>query len=224
MNNRIALSWSGGKDSCLALDQLVKQGYEVACLITTVPEELGRTFGHGEKMEMIERQSQALSLPLHFIHCTLDSYTDTFIKELAKLKEELKLDGIAFGDIYLDGHRQWGEQVAASVSLSALYPLWAKESDSLHLLKSFIDSGYKAKIIRVRRDALDNSWLGKELDESFYQQIQLKTICPMGEHGEFHTFVYDGPLFREPILLQQGTIVNGEASNRLEMEFLFSSE
>ncbi|WP_100403499.1 diphthine--ammonia ligase [Bacillus sp. FJAT-42315] len=217
MGKRVALSWSGGKDSCMALDLLVKQGYEVACLITTVPKEIGRTFGHDEKTEWIERQSNALSLPLHFVRCSLDRYTETFIEDLVQLKERFQLEGIAFGDIYLDGHREWGENVAAAVGLPALYPLWSKEEDSLQLLQNFIQSGYKAMIIRLRLDVLDDAWLGRQLDEDFYVDIQSQDLCPMGEHGEFHTFVYDGPLFHHPIHLTHGKIVTSERSKRLDI-------
>ncbi|PAQ15649.1 hypothetical protein CD798_05440 [Bacillaceae bacterium SAOS 7] len=217
MGKRVALSWSGGKDSCMALDLLVKQGYEIACLITTVPKEIGRTFGHDEKTELIERQSNALSLPLHFVRCSLDRYTETFIEDLVQLKERFQLEGIAFGDIYLDGHREWGENVAAAVGLPALYPLWSKEEDSLQLLQNFIQSGYKAVIIRLRLDVLDDTWLGRQLDEDFYVDIQSQDLCPMGEHGEFHTFVYDGPLFHHPIHLTYGEIVTSERSKRLDI-------
>ncbi|MGM7636702.1 diphthine--ammonia ligase [Bacillus sp. Hm123] len=217
MGKRVALSWSGGKDSCMALDLLVKQGYEVTCLITTVPKEIGRTFGHDEKTELIERQSKALSLPLHFVRCSLDRYTETFIEDLAQLKEKFQLDGIAFGDIYLEGHREWGENVAAAVELPALYPLWSKEEDSLQLLQNFIQSGYQAVVIRIRTDVLDDTWLGRQLDEDFYADIQSQALCPMGEHGEFHTFVYDGPLFHHPIQLTHGEIMTSERSKRLDI-------
>ncbi|WP_338753235.1 diphthine--ammonia ligase [Bacillus sp. FJAT-52991] len=222
MGKRVALSWSGGKDSCMAFDLLVKQGYEVACLLTTVPKEIGRTFGHDEKTELIELQSEALSLPLHFVRCSLDRYTETFIEDLAQLKEQFQLEGIAFGDIYLDGHREWGENVADAVGLPALYPLWSKEEDSLQLLQNFIESGYKAVVIRIRLDVLDDTWLGRQLNEDFYVDIQSQTLCPMGEHGEFHTFVYDGPLFTHPIPLTHGEIITSERSKRLDIQPLIN--
>ncbi|KAB7705350.1 diphthine--ammonia ligase [Bacillus aerolatus] len=218
MVKRIALSWSGGKDSCLALDSLVNQKYELACLVTTVPQEMGLTFAHGEKIEMIERQSGSLSIPVHFIRCTFESYTEAFIEDLIHLKQKYQIEGIAFGDIYLDGHREWGEKVAVAAGLQAIYPLWIQQEESLNLLKTFINSGYKATVIRVREDALDDSWLGHDLDAAFFEKIRDKDICPLGENGEYHTFVYDGPLFQNPIQFTKESITSNETSKRLEIQ------
>ncbi|TCP22133.1 uncharacterized protein (TIGR00290 family) [Scopulibacillus darangshiensis] len=216
MEKKIALSWSGGKDGCLALDTLVKKGYDVACLVTTVPEETGRTFGHGEKVEMITLQSQALAIPVHFITCTFEGYTESFVSTIKSLKEQYHLSGIAFGDLYLDGHREWGEKVADASGLKPLYPLWMTEEDSADALKTFTNSGYKAVVIRVMEDALDDSWLGRPLDQSFVQDILGLPVCPMGEHGEYHTFVYNGPLFHQKIELTSESIITLETTKRLE--------
>ncbi|KZN98151.1 diphthine--ammonia ligase [Bacillus badius] len=217
MAKRIALSWSGGKDSCMALERLVAAGYEVVLLVTTVPQELNRTFAHGEKIEMIEQQSDSLSIPVHFIRCSLNAYTETFIEDLVQLKSRYGLDGIAFGDIYLEGHRQWGEDVAAAAGLEALYPLWCRPEDSVNLLTAFIELGYKAAVIRIRKDVLDDSWLGKELDQNFLKAIQQQTVCPLGENGEFHTFVWDGPLFQYPVRFTYGQVLSQDSSQRLEI-------
>lgn len=216
MNNRVVLSWSGGKDSCMALDVLRKQGVEVVCLITTVPEEISRTFGHGEKTELIRLQAEGLSIPVEFISCSFENYTERFVRELKKIKEKFNLMGIAYGDLYLYGHRDWGEKVAAEAEVEAVYPLWMQEKESLEALKTFVESGYKAKIIRVREDVLDQTWLGRELDAAFLQDIQTKPICPMGESGEYHTFVYDGPLFSRKIHLESPQIIELETTKKLE--------
>src|SRR4051794_25985088 len=100
MNKRIALSWSGGKDCCMALNNLISQGFEVVSLVTTVPKELGRTFGHGERTEMIRLQGEALKVPVHFIECTYENYTDQFVKTLQTMKNQFQLTGIAYGDLY----------------------------------------------------------------------------------------------------------------------------
>jgi diphthine-ammonia ligase len=218
MKKRLALSWSGGKDGCLALDVLIKQGMEIACLVTTVPEEIGRTFGHGEKLEMLKLQSEALGIPVHFISCTFENYTESFVHSLKEYKEKYKLTGIAYGDLYLDGHRDWGEKVAAEVELEALYPLWMEEKDALNALETFIHSGYKATVIRVRDDVLNESWLGRQLDDSFLHDIKNQNLCPMGESGEYHTFVYDGPLFNQKILLDAPDIIELETTKKLEFK------
>jgi diphthine-ammonia ligase len=216
LNKRIALSWSGGKDCCMALDTLQSQGYEVVCLVTTVPKELGRTFGHGERTEMIKLQGEALSLPVHFIECTYENYTSQFVKAVQSLKNQFNVTGIAYGDLYLDEHRDWGEKVATASDVEALYPLWMKKEEALQSLDKFVHSGYKAIVIRVREDLLDDTWLGRIVDETFLQDVQKTTICPMGEAGEYHTFVYDGPLFSKRIDLEHGELIQLETTKKLE--------
>ncbi|WML60400.1 diphthine--ammonia ligase [Neobacillus sp. PS2-9] len=216
MKKRIALSWSGGKDCCMALDMLIKKGYEIACFVTTVPKELGRTFGHGELTEMIILQGEALSIPVHFIECSYDTYTDQFVIALLTLKKQYKITGIAYGDLYLDEHRDWGEKVADAAGLESMYPLWSQKEDALQLLRNFVQSGYKAVVVRVREDVLDETWLGRSLDESFLHDVNSTTICPMGESGEYHTFVYDGPLFSKKVQLENGEVIQLETTKKLE--------
>ncbi|MCM3705630.1 MULTISPECIES: Dph6-related ATP pyrophosphatase [Cytobacillus] len=216
MRKKVALSWSGGKDSCLALDVLIKKGYEVACLLTTVPQEISRTFGHGEKTELIQLQAKSLSIPAEFIFCTFENYSEHFVSDLKKIKGTYGITGIAFGDLYLDGHREWGEKTAAEAGLDAEYPLWMEEKDSLKALKTFVESDYKAKVIRVSEEVLDDSWLGKELDHDFVSKIEDQPVCPMGESGEYHTFVYDGPLFSASIQLDSPEVIQLETTKKLE--------
>ncbi|MGG3470789.1 diphthine--ammonia ligase [Neobacillus pocheonensis] len=223
MKNKIALSWSGGKDGCMALQSLVDQGYEVSCLLTTVPVEIGRTFGHGEKTEMIILQGKALNIPVHFIKCSFERYTDDFVQALLQVKEQYELTGIAFGDLYFDPHREWGEKVAESAEVESIYPLWMKQEESLQALEKFVQSGYEAVVIRVREDVLDESWLGRKVDSTFVKDIQETKSCPMGEAGEYHTFVYNGPLFSKRIHLKKGEIIPLETTKKLEFEAVLSS-
>ncbi|OKL36058.1 diphthine--ammonia ligase [Domibacillus mangrovi] len=218
MKKRYALSWSGGKDCTMALHLLKTQGVDVVCLVTTVPNETGRTFGHDEKTELIEAQSDSLGIPIHFIRCRSNHYTDDFIADLKQLKDKFMLDGIAFGDIYLDGHIEWGEKTAAAAGVKSIFPLKSKQSESARMLERFIDTGYKAMIIRVRRDAMDAAFLGRMLNDSFAADIAKMDCCSMGENGEFHTFVYDGPLFKVPIVVSTGDVIETSASFRLDME------
>jgi diphthine-ammonia ligase len=218
MKKRIALSWSGGKDCCMALDTLIQQGYEVVCLVTTVPKEHGRTFGHGERTEMIKLQGEALTLPIHFIECTYETYTDQFVTSVQILKNQYNITGIAYGDLYLDEHRQWGEKVANAAGVDALYPLWMKKEAALQSLDNFVHSGYEAIVIRVRDEVLDETWLGRIVDESFLQDVQKTTICPMGESGEYHTYVFDGPIFSKRIQLEHGDLIQLETTKKLEFK------
>lgn len=217
MVKRYALSWSGGKDCMMVFHQLKQQQIEIACLITTAPIETGRTFGHDEKVELIEAQSKMLGLPVHFIRCRYDHYTEDFIKDLRLLKESFGLDGIAYGDIYTDAHFEWGENTAAAASLEALFPLRAEPDQASRMLKEFIDTDYKAMIIRTRKGMIDRHYLGRTLDASFMAEVVQTGCCPMGENGEFHTFVYDGPLFQKPIPVRVGDVIESDLSCRLEL-------
>jgi diphthine-ammonia ligase len=213
---RVALSWSGGKDSCMTLDKLVREGYEVVCLLTTVPVEIGRTFGHGERLELIEAQAEALSVPVEFISCSYDTYTKDYIHILGELKKKHRIEAIAFGDLFLAEHREWGTGVAAAVGVEALYPLWMKPEGVRDALNAFIASGYQAIVIRVSDRVLTEEWLGRIVDASFYEDIvQHEDVCPMGESGEYHTFVYDGPLFKNPVSFTRGEVLQLETTKRL---------
>ncbi|NGQ96531.1 diphthine--ammonia ligase [Brevibacillus sp. SYP-B805] len=215
---RTALSWSGGKDGCMALHKLVQEGVEVVCLLTTVPAETGRTFGHGERVELIRAQAEALSIPIHFVACSYEDYTDAFVRSLRDLKERYQLDAIAYGDLYLDEHRAWGTTVAESVGLAPLYPLWMNKDDAAKALQAFVDSGYRAVVIRVRDDKLTPAWLGREVDQAFLQEIVQQEVCPMGEAGEYHTFVYDGPLFQQKVVLAWGDVIQLDTTKRIEVK------
>jgi len=218
MSARVALSWSGGKDSCMALDRLVREGYTVVCLLTTVPSEIGRTFGHGEKLELIRAQGEALGLPVEFIACSFDTYTEDYIRTLEGLREKYSIESIAFGDLFLAEHREWGTAVAEAVRIEAVYPLWMQPDQTAEALLRFVDSGYRAVVIRVSDQALTADWLGRELDRSFYEDIaRLDGVCPMGEGGEYHTFVYDGPLFGHPIRFVVEGVRQLETTKRLEL-------
>lgn len=200
MNQRIVLSWSGGKDSCMALHKLVEEKKQVACLVTTVPQETGRTFAHDEEVEKMKAQAEALDIPIEFIHCSYDTYNEDFLRKLLILKRKYELNAIAFGDIYLEGHREWGEKLAAAAGLQALYPLWMDKSLMLDALKQFVGLGYKVKVIKVREDMLPKDWIGLTVDNHFIEEISEKAdVCPMGESGEYHTFVFDGPLFKKTV-------------------------
>lgn len=214
---RFALSWSGGKDCMMTLHKLVEQKIDIVCLLTTAPIETGRTFGHDEKMELIEAQSHMLGIPVHFIRCRYDHYTKDFIQDLQMVKESFSLDGIAYGDIYTDAHFEWGENTAKAAGIKAIFPLRAEPAKAAEMLEEFIDTGYKAMIIRVRKDTLTPGYLGTILNASFAADIAHTDCCPMGENGEYHTFVYDGPLFQEPIPLKTGPVLQSEVSCRLEL-------
>lgn len=191
----IALSFSGGKDSCLALYQLQKKGHKISCLFTTVWKENNKTIAHEDSIREIEAQANRLQIPIHFIYTNMEEYEKDFIKTLRELKKQYQLTAVAFGDWYLEGHIMWGIKQAEHIGLRALYPLRAPESEMLEQLRNFVRLGFKAKVIKVDEEKLPESWVGRIIDESFIEDIQKYDVCPMGEHGEYHTRVIDGPIF-----------------------------
>ena len=194
---RTALSFSGGKDSTYALYKLKQLGCRVECLVTTRWKGNRKTVAHGENEERINSQAEQLGIPLVFIDTDFEDYTDDFKQKLLELKKKYKLDAIAFGDIYLEGHREWGEQLANATELDALYPLWTKQEHAVKLLHEYVADRFKSKVIRVDEEKLPKEWIGREVDESFIEDILKYDVCPLGENGEYHTYVYDGPIFEE---------------------------
>lgn len=199
MNTRVALSFSGGKDSCLAVHQLQKNNIEIACLLTTIWEENQSTVAHGENLARIEDQANSLQLPVYFMKTDFESYGEDFVTSLKEMKKTYAIDGVAFGDMYLEGHREWGEDIAARVNLSAYYPLWTDKKNMLSLLKEFVDLGFRATVIKVDDTKLPADWVGRPVDASFIADISTYDVCPMGESGEYHTFVHDGPVFSRKV-------------------------
>lgn len=198
MAKKVALSFSGGKDSCLALYRLIEQGVHVTCLITTVWQENHKTVAHDQKRQLIIEQADRIGLPVYFIETDFETYTADFAMVLKKLREEDGIDGAAFGDIYLEGHREWGEQVTRAASIEAVYPLWTKQEHVVRLLRQFVELGFNAEVIKVDGAKLPESWVGRRVDASFIEDILLyDDVCPMGESGEYHTVVLDGPIFKK---------------------------
>lgn len=192
----IALSFSGGKDSSLALYELQKQGNEICCLFTTVWKENNKTVAHEESIHELKAQAQRLQIPIRFIYTTFETYEEDFVNTLKLLKKEYKVTTVAFGDWYLEGHREWGEKQAEKVGLQSCYPLWSRKDEMLDKLRYFVQLGFKAKVIKVDHEKLPQNWLGRIIDEQFVEDIAKFDVCPMGEHGEYHTTVLDGPIFQ----------------------------
>ncbi|TRM11675.1 diphthine--ammonia ligase [Lentibacillus cibarius] len=198
MPTQVALSFSGGKDSCLALYYLQQEGIAVKCLLTTAWKHPQTTVAHEEEHSRIHEQAERLGIPVHFIETDFSTYADDFVFHIGEMKRLYGIDGIAFGDIYLDGHREWGETIAERAGVEAVYPLWADASEVAALLRKFVSLGFRAEVIKVDSEKLPQSWVGRELDEAFINDIiTYSDVCPMGESGEYHTYVYDGPIFEK---------------------------
>ena len=190
-----AVSWSGGKDSCLALWRAQSDGFKVFDLITALDETGLKTRSHGVTKSLIESQAISLGLNPHFLYASWSDYEEKFIRILQDLRLK-NIEAIIFGDIDLVPHREWEEKVCLSANLRAHLPLWLEKR--YDLVREFLALGFKARVVCVDGRFLDESFVGQEFDPSFIDKLPSGVdIC--GENGEFHTFVYDGPNFSHPV-------------------------
>jgi uncharacterized protein (TIGR00290 family) len=197
---RAAISWSGGKDCCLALMRAAEH-YDVAAMVTMFGEDGTRSRSHGLTPEVIRAQAGRLGLPVHLGQCSWDTYTDQYVALLAELKP-YGVTHVIFGDIMGDSHREWNEKVCARHGLAAVMPLWG-ESTQL-LAREFIARGGDARFVTVRPPVLDASWLGQQLDDDALRRFRSLGVDPCGELGEYHTVVVSCPAFSAPLELTRG--------------------
>src|SRR6202022_891252 len=205
----ILFCWSGGKDSAMALHTLLQQQtLRVTALLTTVTEGYERISMHGVRRELLRRQAESLRLPLHEVF--IPSQCVNLVYE-ARMEEALRLfydqgvRKVAFGDIFLEDLRAYREKNLARISMTALFPIWKR--DTRELIRSFPPQNFRAIAACVDSKALDPSFAGRELDASFFRDLP-PNADPCGENGEFHTFVFDGPIFQSPIPVRTGDVVN----------------
>ena len=204
----VIMAWSGGKDSALALFEAKKNpSYRVSSLLTTVTEDYDRISMHGVRCALLERQAQALGLPLHQVLIPKDCPNPVYEEKMKSAMLEFKARGIvkvAFGDIFLEDLRQYREQNLARLGMSALFPIWKQETKTL--AQTFIAQGFQAIIACVDSNYLDPKFSGALYDRDFLAAIP-PAVDPCGENGEFHSFVFAGPIFPEPIPFRKGEVV-----------------
>ena len=210
MRSSVVLSWSGGKDSALALDALSRDpAVEVVGLVTSVTSSYDRISVHGVRRSMLEAQVERLGLPLFEIslspNCTNDAYEAAFRASLEDIRRELpEVAHIAFGDLFLEDVRAYRERLLAGSGFDPLFPIWGLDTASL--ARRFIADGFSARLVCVDTTQLDAGFAGRLFDERLLADLPV-TADPCGERGEFHTFVSDGPLFSAPIPYHVGETV-----------------
>jgi len=208
MPKKTLMSWSSGKDSAWALHRLrAVSDVEVVGLMTTVNQVHQRVAIHAVRLELLQRQAEALGLPLQVIDlpspCTNSQYEET----MEKFVDESKRCGIecmAFGDLFLADIKEYREKKLAGTGITPLFPLW--QAPTNRLAKEMIAAGLRAIITCVDPQQLPVSFAGREFNEQFLADLP-KHVDPCGERGEFHTFAFDGPMFEKSVRVETGTIL-----------------
>jgi uncharacterized protein (TIGR00290 family) len=201
------MNWSGGKDSALALYHAVKSGLNVGCLSTNVNAAHNRISMHGVRRSLLEQQANATGIPLTTLDLPEEPdmlvYEEKMKEHISALKEQGYTDAI-FGDIFLEDLKQYREAELKPFGIHCHFPLWKR--DSRELMQEFITLGFKAVVVCVNDNFLDKSFCGRLIDEGFVQDLP-PDIDVCGENGEYHSFVFDGPLFSRPVHFNKGEIV-----------------
>lgn len=208
MNKKAFLNWSSGKDSAYSLYQLQQtKEHEVTCLMTTVNESFGRVSMHGITVDVLQRQAQCIGLPLDIVYLpeqlTMAEYETVITDKLSTYKAE----GISysiFGDILLEDLKTFREKQLARLDMTGVFPLWKR--DTKELVNEMVESGLKTIVVCVNEQYLDKRFVGRTIDKQFIADLP-EGVDPCGENGEFHTFAYDGPMFKQAVNFEVGEIV-----------------
>ena len=208
---RVVMSWSGGKDSALALHELLSDPqFEVVALFTTVSEEFRRISHHGVREELLEAQAEAIGLPLARIYLPSGNATpctnEVYEQIMERAMEEFRSQGVyavGFGDLFLEDLRAWREANLAKAGMTGVFPIWKRQTD--RVARTIIAMGFKA-ILSCVEGKVGPGFAGRAFDERLLEDLPAG-IDPCGEYGEFHSFVHDGPCFRRPVPVVVGETV-----------------
>ena len=202
---KVIFCWSGGKDSALCLHHVLQSGrYEVLCLLTTLNDEFDRVSMHGVRANLLEAQAASIGLPLEKVYVSRGGSNTQYEERMSAAMlnyKALGADTVIFGDIFLEDLRKWREDNLAKVGMKALFPLWKR--DTRELIKEFISLGFRSVICCVNDAWLGESDVGRNIDAAFLQTIP-SDVDPCGENGEYHSFAFAGPIFKEPLRIELG--------------------
>jgi uncharacterized protein (TIGR00290 family) len=207
-------SWSGGKDSCLALYKAAGHGYEVKYLLTMMSEE-GGSRSHGISGGLLREQSEKLGMEMIQRRSSWENYEREFLDALGELKKKGVEHGV-FGDIDTQEHLDWVSRACETAGMRYLEPLW--KYDRMDVLREFLDAGFRALIVSCDGSRMSEKFLGRELSLELADELSSINVDAAGEYGEFHTFVYDGPLFNKRIEFKAGDVRRNNNYLFLEIE------
>lgn len=204
-------NWSGGKDSALALYHTLKdQSISVERLLTTTNDHFNRVAMHGVRNELLFEQVKQLDIPLEEVRLPEMPSMATYDQKMKEVLQALKNDGFThsvFGDIFLEDLKTYRDKKLAEIGLKGYYPIWKRDTNEL--IHEFLDLGFKTILVCVNGQKLPSEFAGRVIDRDFIKDLP-KGVDPCGENGEFHTFVFDGPIFKTPIPIELGELVYKE--------------
>ena len=205
MKTRAIFNWSGGKDSAFALYKILQDNkYSIEGLLTTISHRYKRISMHGVREVLLDEQAANIGIQLEKVWlpdvASMEVYEQTISDKMLELKER-QITHAVFGDIFLEDLKKWREDQLARLGFKGVFPLWKKNSKGL--VNEFIDLGFKTIVVSVDTKYLDESFAGRVIDKEFLESLPAY-VDPCGENGEFHTFVFDGPIFKKPVCFTVG--------------------
>ncbi len=208
LKQKVIFNWSGGKDSTLCLYKVLQmKEYDVLCLLTSISQVYQRISMHGVRVELLEIQAESIGLPLIKMEIpempTMEAYEKVMNATLTTLIAQGATASV-FGDIFLEDLRKYRENQLEKLDLKGVFPLWKIPTNQI--IREFLDLGFKTIVTCVNSKFLDKSFVGRIIDDDFLKDLP-DNVDPCGENGEFHTFVFDGPIFKNPIAFDKGEIV-----------------
>ena len=208
MLEKVGFSWSGGKDCALAFNEIRRTSkYDVIGLMTNVTEEYDRVSTHGVRRSLLEVQAESLGVPLDVVLISKDISDEEYESKMRAVLSKYNAAGassMVFGDIFLENVRKYREDILSKMGMRGIFPNWKKNTKEL--AKRFMDQGFRAIVVSVDSKVLDKGFVGREFDRQFLDDLP-PTVDPCGENGEFHSFAYDGPIFKKRIRYDVGEIV-----------------
>lgn len=217
---KAVFNWSGGKDSAHALLRAIEsEKYEIVALLTTVNRDTHRSTMHGIPLPLLEAQATSIGIPLYIVDLTPKGNMEDYSSAMSQAVQHFKALGVThfiFGDIFLHDVRQYREQQLAPYDIKVVEPLWAQSSEKV--MEDFLSSGLKTIIVTTMADGLGAAAIGKLIDHEFVASLTSLSaeIDPNGENGEYHTFCYDGPIFRCPVAFHLGEAFSQSYGIRLD--------
>ncbi|WP_294231457.1 diphthine--ammonia ligase [uncultured Chryseobacterium sp.] len=208
MKPKAIFNWSSGKDSALALYKILQEEkFEITSLLTSINKEFQRISMHGVHVSLLEKQVESLGFPLAQLELPKEPSMEEYREMMESIMTDFKKQGVThsiFGDIFLEDLRKYREDQLAAAGIQGVFPLWKKNTKNL--IEEFMDLGFKTIVTCINETYLDKSFAGRVIDKQFIEDLP-ENVDPCGENGEFHTFTFDGPIFKDPIGFEVGEIV-----------------